>query len=120
MTSIPLLGRKMLLEQALPYADPIRYLAPIPEAGEDDFLEACDKGWEGLVAKRADSLYVSGRSSDWRKFKCVNQQEFVIGGYTEPRGSRSGFGALLLGYYEGKKLRVCREGGDGLQRADLA
>lgn len=119
VTSIPLLGRKMLLEQALPYADPIRYLAPIPEAGEDDFLEACDKGWEGLVAKRADSLYVSGRSSDWRKFKCVNQQEFVIGGYTEPRGSRSGFGALLLGYYEGKKLEYAGKVGTGFNERTL-
>jgi bifunctional non-homologous end joining protein LigD len=119
VTSIPLLGRKALLEQALSYADPIRYLAPIPGAGEDDFLKACEKGWEGLVAKRADSLYTSRRSADWLKFKCVNQQEFVIGGYTEPRGTRSGFGALLLGYYEGKDLKYAGKVGTGFNQRTL-
>lgn len=119
VTSIPLLGRKALLEQALSYADPIRYLARIPGADEDYFLAVCGKGREGLVAKRADSLYVSGRSSDWLKFKCVSEQEFVIGGYTEPRGTRSGFGALLLGYYEGKKLRYAGKVGTGFNERTL-
>ena len=63
--------------------------------------EAVTRGWEGLVAKRADSRYRSGkRSSDWRKLKILREQEFVVGGWTEPRQSRSHFGALLLGVYE--------------------
>ena len=62
--------------------------------------EACASGWEGLIAKRADAPYQAGRSRDWLKFKCENGQEFVIGGFTDPQGSRTGFGALLLGYYD--------------------
>ena len=58
-------------------------------------------GWEGLIAKHADSLYKSGkRTPDWRKLKIVQEQEFVIGGWTEPRQTRAYFGALLLGVYE--------------------
>ena len=118
MTRIPLIGRKALLEQALSYADPIRFVEPIADAGEGSFLEACEKGWEGIIAKRADSPYASGRSTDWLKFKCVNRQEFVIGGYTEPRGTRAGFGALLLGYYQGKGLRYAGKVGTGFNQRD--
>ena len=64
------------------------------------FRQACQDGWEGLIAKRVDAPYRAGRSKDWLKFKCEAGQELVIGGYTDPRGSRSGFGALLLGYYD--------------------
>jgi bifunctional non-homologous end joining protein LigD len=63
------------------------------------FAQACRDGWEGLVAKQADAPYQGGRDRDWLKFKCENGQEFVIGGYTDPQGSRVGFGALLLGHY---------------------
>jgi bifunctional non-homologous end joining protein LigD len=71
--------------------------------GEDHYRQACQKGWEGIIAKNGDTMDVSRRTRDWLKFKCTQEQEFVIGGYTDPRGSRSGFGALLLGYYrEGK------------------
>src|SRR5437763_779035 len=68
--------------------------------GEQYWQQACRRGWEGVIAKRADARYRSGRSSDWLKFKCENAQEFVIGGYTDPQGCRSGLGALLLGYYD--------------------
>src|SRR6266487_5306607 len=65
------------------------------------YKEALDRGWEGLIAKHADSLYKSGkRTPDWRKLKIVHEQEFVIGGWTEPRQTRTYFGALLLGVYE--------------------
>jgi len=70
-------------------------------------------GWEGLIAKRADSPYRSLRSKDWLKFKCVNEQEMVIGGYTDPEGTRQQFGALLLGYYEGSILRFAGKVGTG-------
>lgn len=119
VTGIPLLGRKRLLEQALSYEGAIRYLSHVPEADEDYFLQACEKGWEGIIAKRADSPYVSGRSADWLKFKCVNQQEFVIGGFTEPRGTRAGFGALLLGYYQGEALRYAGKVGTGFNQREL-
>ena len=69
--------------------------------GRDLYKRALAEGWEGLIAKHADSLYRSGkRSPDWRKVKIVHEQEFVIGGWTEPRQTRAYFGALLLGVYE--------------------
>ncbi|HYU56568.1 MAG TPA: ATP-dependent DNA ligase, partial [Actinomycetota bacterium] len=66
-----------------------------------------------VIAKRADSPYESRRSTAWLKFKCVNEQEFVIGGYTDPKGSRTGLGALLLGYYEGGTLVYAGKVGTG-------
>ncbi|RJP33126.1 MAG: ATP-dependent DNA ligase [Actinobacteria bacterium] len=119
VTQLPLAARKRLLEKAVSYTDPIRFLSHIPEADEAYFEEICGKGREGLIAKRVASLYVSGRSPDWLKFKCVREQEFVIGGYTEPRGTRTGFGALLLGYYEGKKLRYAGKVGTGFSESML-
>src|SRR5437763_1472543 len=73
--------------------------------GEALFSDACRKGWEGLIAKRADSTYSQTRSRDWLKFKCEQGQELVIGGYTSPQGSRIELGALLVGYYERDELR---------------
>src|SRR5205823_6573856 len=81
--------------------------------GEALFEQACRKGWEGLIAKRGSSSYVGRRSPDWLKFKCVNEQEFVIGGFTDPKGSRVGFGALLIGYHEGDRLRYAGKVGTG-------
>ncbi len=97
--SLPLRERKKLLRGALGFRDPLRYTEHRDRDGEDFSEQACRDGWEGLIAKRADARYQSGRSRDWLKFKCENAQEFVIGGYTDPRRSRIGFGALLLGYY---------------------
>jgi DNA ligase D-like protein (predicted ligase) len=81
--------------------------------------QACRSGWEGLIAKRADAPYVPGRSRDWLKLKCVWEQEFVIGGYTDPAGSRTGFGALLIGYYEDGRLRYAGKVGTGSSAATL-
>jgi DNA ligase D-like protein (predicted ligase) len=97
---LPLLTRKRLLRAAVGFADPLRFTTHRREAGEAAFRAACERGDEGVIAKRAASPYAGGRSKDWLKFKCVRDQEFVIGGWTEPKGSRTGFGALLLGYYE--------------------
>ena len=88
-------------------------------AGEPLFEEACRKGWEGLIAKRADSPYVTTRSKDWLKFKCEHGQELVIGGYTEPRGSRVEFGALLLGYYRDGRLEYAGKVGTGFDTDTL-
>ena len=84
--------------------------------GEAYFRKACRKGWEGVIAKNGDSVYVSRRTRDWLKFKCSQEQEFVVGGYTEPRGSRIGFGALLVGYYQWPKARVRRQGRDRIRQ----
>lgn len=81
---------------------------------------ACEAKLEGLVAKRRDSHYTSTRSSAWLKLRCSQRQEFVIGGYTDPTGSREGFGALLLGVYEGEgKLRYAGKVGTGFDNARL-
>jgi DNA ligase D-like protein (predicted ligase) len=98
--SLPLTDRKELLAGALAFRDPLRYTEHRERDGEDFWQQACRDGWEGLIAKRADARYLGGRSRDWLKFKCENAQELVVGGYTDPRRSRVGFGALLLGYYD--------------------
>lgn len=105
-TGLALRERKALLHKALRFQDPLRLTEHRNERGEEYLAEACDKGWEGLIAKRADAAYSNGRSRDWLKFKCVTRQELVIGGFTEPGGSRKGFGALIVGFYEDDAL-VC-------------
>jgi DNA ligase D-like protein (predicted ligase) len=97
---LPLRERKRLLRNLLTFDDPLRYTVHRDTEGEAYYREACAKGWEGVIAKRVDAPYRPGRTRDWLKFKCENGQEFVIGGFTDPRRSRTGFGALLLGYYE--------------------
>lgn len=77
------------------------------------FSEACSSGWEGLIAKRADALYSTGRSRNWLKLKCAWEQELVIGGFTDPGGSRTDFGALLVGYYDDGQLRYAGKAGTG-------
>ena len=73
----------------------------------------------GVIAKRYDSLYVSTRSKDWLKFKCVSEQELVIGGYTEPQGIRNGFGSLIVGYYDKGKLVYAGKVGTGYSEEAL-
>ena len=80
------------------------------------FHAACERGLEGLIAKRADSPYTPGRSRDWLKFKCVHEQEFVVVGWTDPQGARSGIGALLVGYREGPGLRFAGKVGTGFSQ----
>jgi len=119
-TSLPWRERKSLLRRVLVFHGPVRLTPHRNERGEELFREACEKGWEGLIAKRADSPYVHGRSRDWLKFKCSAEQELVIGGYTEPTGSRIELGALLLGYYdEDRRLRYAGKVGTGFTRATL-
>lgn len=97
---LPLRERKSLLRDLFDWDDPLRFTTHRNADGETYFEQACQQGWEGLIAKRADSAYQSGRTRDWLKFKCEQGQEFVVGGWTDPQGARSGFGALLLGYYD--------------------
>jgi bifunctional non-homologous end joining protein LigD len=119
LCSLPLRTRKSLLKDLIPFRDPLRFSVHRNETGLECYREACRKGWEGVIAKRAESRYLHKRSQDWKKFKCVNEQEFVIGGYSDPQGSRTGFGALLLGYYEGGSLRYAGKVGTGFDDRTL-
>ena len=119
VTGEPLRERKARLRRALSFDDPIRFTTHRNGDGEAFYKEACRKGWEGLIAKRADAPYTHGRSRDWLKFKCGAEQELVIGGYTAPRGSRTDLGALLLGYYDDGELRYAGKVGTGFTRETL-
>ena len=99
-TGLPQRARKSLLRDAFTFRPPLRYTPHRNHSSRDLLAEACARGWEGLIAKRADAAYQPRRSTDWLKLKCAAGQEFVIVGFTEPAGSRSGFGALLLGYHD--------------------
>jgi bifunctional non-homologous end joining protein LigD len=118
--ALSLRTRKRLLRDALTFADPVRWTQHRNAEGEALFEQACRKGWEGLIAKRGDSPYSDRRSRDWLKLKCEQGQELVIGGYTAPRGSRTEFGALLLGYYESGALKYAGKVGTGFDQATLA
>jgi bifunctional non-homologous end joining protein LigD len=120
VTALPLRRRKALLRGALAFGGPLRFTPHRREGGEAYLKEACEKGWEGLIAKRAEAPYVAARSRDWLKFKCTRGQELVIGGFTEPQGSRQGFGALLVGYHEGERLRYAGKVGTGYDDETLA
>lgn len=117
--ALPLRARKLLLHSALSFEDGLRFTPHRNEHGRAFFEEACRKGWEGLIAKRADSPYVTTRSRDWLKFKCEHGQELVVGGYTAPHGSRIELGALLLGYYQDDELRYAGKVGTGFDEATL-
>jgi bifunctional non-homologous end joining protein LigD len=118
----PLLERKRALRRALSWVGNVRFTPHRRADGEAAFRHACSHGWEGVVAKRADSRYVGKRSRDWRKIKCEMGQELVIGGWTEPKGSRQRLGALLVGYWShppGGALRYAGKVGTGFDAAML-
>lgn len=116
---LPLRARKRLLREALGYDGPLRLTSYRNEDGEALYDEACRKGWEGLIAKRADSAYTSARSKDWLKLKCSAEQELVIGGFTAPRGARQEFGALLVGTFRDGELEYAGKVGTGFDAATL-
>jgi bifunctional non-homologous end joining protein LigD len=118
-TALSLRARKVLLRRALAFHGHVRLASHRNRDGEAFYQEACRKGWEGLIAKRADAPYVHGRSRDWLKLKCSAEQELVIGGYTPPKGSRTDLGALLLGYHDRGRLRYAGKVGTGFTRATL-
>jgi bifunctional non-homologous end joining protein LigD len=118
-TALALRRRKTLLRRALSFRNPVRLTPYRNRDGEALFGEACRKGWEGLIAKRADAPYTQDRARDWLKFKCSAEQELVIGGFTAPRGSRTELGALLLGHYELGRLRYAGKVGTGFARETL-
>jgi len=114
LRNLSLRERKALLADLMPAGnDTIRLSEHLETNGEIMFRKACEFHAEGIVSKRAASPYTSGRSSDWRKLKCIREQEFVIGGFTLPSNGIYGIGALLLGYYRGEKLIYAGRTGTG-------
>lgn len=117
---LPLLQRKELLKEALTETDIIKYCDHIPEKGIEFFNQMKKMKLEGMIAKKAHSLYVeSHRTADWLKIKFTNTNEAVICGFTEPRGSRKSFGALILGKYSNGKLIYCGHTGTGFNNESL-
>jgi bifunctional non-homologous end joining protein LigD len=121
VTGLPLRERKQVLRSLLSFGGPLRFTTHRVAGAQAYWEQACGRGWEGLVVKRADAPYRSGRSRDWLKFKCQNSQEFVIGGYSDPQGSRVAFGALLIGYYDADgRLVYAGKVGTGFDSSTLA
>lgn len=117
ITSLPLIQRKAILKHGITFGPLIRYTEHKAGHGIDYYHQACKIGWEGVMAKDASSTYQSKRSRDWLKFKCVQVQEFVIGGYTMPQGQRPAVAALVLGYYDGTELKYAGKVGTGFSDA---
>lgn len=117
--SRPLRERKAALVNLLPDSAVLRFGDHIEGRGEEFFRSACKMGLEGVISKRAESPYRSGRSRDWLKIKCGRRQEAVVGGFTEPAGTRSDLGALLLGVMENGRLRYAGKVGTGFDAATL-
>jgi len=118
-TGLPLLWRKRLLRKAFQFDGPLRFTTHRVSDGEAAYRAACERGDEGVIAKLADASYEGRRSSNWLKLKCSRDQEFVVGGYTEPQRSRIGLGALLLGYYDGGDLVYAGKVGTGFDTETL-
>jgi bifunctional non-homologous end joining protein LigD len=119
----PLLDRRAALERLFgSTGSPVLRLSRMAHGdGRALYREALEHGWEGLIVKHEASLYRSGkRTPDWRKLKIVHEQEFVIGGWTEPRETRSYFGALLLGVYDHGDLVYVGHTGTGFNERELA
>jgi bifunctional non-homologous end joining protein LigD len=115
----PLRKRKRELRGALAFKGHVRFTPHRVGDGEALLRDACRRGWEGLIAKRADSAYVATRSRDWLKLKCSRGQELVIGGWTAPKGSRQRLGAILVGYWQDGALRYAGKVGTGFDAATL-
>ncbi|MFM0071197.1 DNA ligase D [Paraburkholderia sediminicola] len=125
LRDVPLEQRRAILRALLEGLDGrddsvLRFSNDFAFSADDLLKSACDMALEGIIGKRRDSGYTSGRSSAWIKLKCRRRQEFVVGGYSEPSGSRAAFGALLLGVYDGKgKLQYAGRVGTGFDAALL-
>ncbi|REG57885.1 bifunctional non-homologous end joining protein LigD [Paraburkholderia sp. BL6669N2] len=122
LRGVPLEQRRAILRALLEDVDDsvLRFSNNFDFSAEDLLRSACDMALEGIIGKRRDSGYLSGRSSTWIKLKCRRRQEFVIGGYSEPSGSRAAFGALLLGVYDSKgRLNYAGRVGTGFDAALL-
>ena len=116
---LPLRARKALVRRLLPRGGVLRYCDHLAGRGQAFLAATCAAGLEGVVAKRADAPYCGGRRREWLKIKCHARQEFVIGGWTDPQGTRPCFGALHLGVYEDGALVYIGRVGSGFDVAGL-
>ena len=119
LRALPLTQRKECLALFLPDRGVVQYSEHILERGEDFYRAAWENRLEGIIGKRADSRYAAGRTREWLKFKCQRHQEFVVGGYTNPGGSRAHFGALHLGLHQNGELVYVSKVGTGFDRETL-
>jgi ATP-dependent DNA ligase len=110
VSSLSLAQRRSLLS-ALPFRAPLEHVRALDDA--KPWERACAEGWEGVIAKRLDSAYEQRRSKQWLKMKCELAQDFVVGGFTDPQGARTGLGALLVGYFEGDDFVFAGKVGTG-------
>jgi bifunctional non-homologous end joining protein LigD len=113
---VPLIQRKTILEKViakLPVRSPVQFSSDMTGRGPEFFKLACKRHLEGIISKRANAPYRSGRSGDWQKVKCKLRQEFVIGGYRRETTGRPNLGSLLLGYYERGRLIYAGSVGTG-------
>lgn len=119
LENLSLKTRKKILKKVIEWNDTIRFTPHRNKKGKEYLEEACNKGWEGLIAKDGKAPYAHSRSKKWLKFKCAHGQELVIAGFTEPQGEREGFGAMLVGFYKDEKLYYAGKVGTGFDDAFL-
>ena len=122
LSKVPLIERKAILQTLLDEeaGEPtLRFTDHVVGKGPQFYQQACELGLEGVISKRANSTYTSGRSRSWRKIKCTGRDEFIVCGYTAPQGSRTGFGALLLGAWHNKQLVYTGKVGTGFNQSSL-
>jgi bifunctional non-homologous end joining protein LigD len=120
LRGLPIEERKRFLRRVVAEGGDLKLVRVLHGEPAELLRRLCEEGWEGVMAKRAGSPYVGGRSPFWQKLKCGCRQELVVGGFTAPKGSRAGFGALLLGYWEEGKLMYAGKVGTGFSEKDLA
>ena len=121
LRAVPLAERKRRLRSALKKSSAVRFSEHLEGESREILDKACAMGLEGLIGKDADSVYAAGRTRTWIKLKCRQRQDYVVAGYTAPRGSRTGFGALVLGFYDrNQKLSYAGKVGTGFDEHLLA
>ena len=113
LRKLPLIKRKEILQKVLPQTGPLRYSEHFEKNGEALYEQVVKLGLEGIMAKKSDSPYRSGRSSDWLKIRADRIDDFVVVGFTKPKGARGGFGSLHVGAYRDGKLIYCGRAGSG-------
>src|SRR5438105_1775680 len=120
LRKLPLIKRKEILQKVLPQTGPLRYSEHFEKNGEALYEQVVNLGLEGIVAKKADGPYRNGRSADWLKIRADRIDDFVVVGFSKPKGSRGGFGSLHVGAYKDGRLIYCGRAGSGFSGNQLA
>src|SRR6266487_2395019 len=119
LRKLPLIKRKQILQKVLPRTGPLRYSEHFEKNGEALYEQVVKLGLEGIMAKKADGPYRNGRSGDWLKIRADRIDDFVVVGFSKPKGTRGGFGSLHVGAYQDGKLVYCGRAGSGFSGAQL-